>query len=83
MLNKWKPYLGDIQEFRAAAYVKDLKAGKFDARAQLGQFFGYDLESKGYRIYWPEKWSISDEINAVFNQYDTKTAENTSTIHGD
>ena len=28
MLNKSKPYLGGIQEFGTAAYVKDLKAGK-------------------------------------------------------
>ena len=55
MVNNWKPYLGGIQEFSAAAYVKDLKARKLDARAQLGWFVGYDLESKGYRIYWPGK----------------------------
>ena len=31
-----KPHLGGIQEFRVAAYVKDMSAGKFDARAQIG-----------------------------------------------
>ena len=33
-----KPFLGGIQEFRVAAYVKDLKAGKLDSRAQQGRF---------------------------------------------
>lgn len=47
-----KPHLAGIQEFGAAAYVKDLKAGKFEPRAQVGRFVGYDSESKGYRIYW-------------------------------
>ena len=56
-----KPFLGGIQEFGAAAYVKDLKAGKLDSRAQQGRFVGYDSESKGYRIYWPNKKSISVE----------------------
>jgi len=32
MQNKKKPYLGGIQEFGVAAYMKDLKAGKLDAR---------------------------------------------------
>jgi hypothetical protein len=36
MKNKKKPHLGGIQEFGAAAYVKDLKAAKLDARAQVG-----------------------------------------------
>ena len=29
MINKRKPHLGGIQEFGAAAYVKDLKAGNW------------------------------------------------------
>src|ERR1700720_3763562 len=55
MKHKKNPHLGGIHEFGAAAYVKDLKAKKLDARAQLGRFVGYDSESKGYRIYWPTK----------------------------
>ena len=55
MQHKKKPHLAGIQEFRVAAYVKDLKAGKLDARAKVRQFVHYDLESKGYRIYWPQK----------------------------
>jgi hypothetical protein len=51
MKHKKKPYLRGIHEFGAAAYVKDLKAGKLDSCAQLGQFVGYDSESKGFRIY--------------------------------
>ena len=61
MLNKKVPNLAGIQEFGAAAYVKDLKAGKLDARAKVGHFVGYGLESKGYRIYWPRKRSVSVE----------------------
>jgi hypothetical protein len=49
------PYLGGIQEFGVAAYVKDLGAGKLDACAKKGCFIWYDSESKGFRIYWPEK----------------------------
>ena len=55
MQHKKKPHLAGIQEFGVAAYVKDLKAGKLDAHAKVGRFVGYDLESKGYWIYWPQK----------------------------
>ena len=51
MGNKRKPNLGGIQEFGAAAYIKDLMAGKLNARAKKGHFVGYDSESKGYRVY--------------------------------
>jgi hypothetical protein len=52
-----KPNLISIQEFGAATYIKDMKAGKLDARAMKGCFVGYNLESKGYQIYWPKKRS--------------------------
>ena len=59
MLNKKVPNLAEIQEFGAAAYMKDLKAGKLDTHAKVGCFVGYDSESKGYRIYWPGKRLVS------------------------
>ena len=83
MKTKKKPNLAGIQEFGATAYVKDLKAGKLDSRAKLGRFVGYDSESKGYRIYWPEKRSITVERDVVFNQDDTQVQNNTAIIHGE
>lgn len=78
-----KPNMAGIQEFGAAAYVKDLDAGKLDARAQVGRFVGYDFKSKGYRIYWPNKHSISVERNVVFNENDVLTNNDTVVIPGD
>ena len=77
-----KPHLGGIQEFGAAAYVKDLKVGKLDACAKLGRFVGYDLESKGYRIYWPGKRTVSVERNVVFNKNDIQASDGTVSILG-
>ena len=57
-----------------------MSAGKLDARAQIGQFVGYDTESKGFRIYWP---SITVERNVVFNENNTHTPENFTVIPGD
>jgi hypothetical protein len=82
MKHKRKPHLGGIHEFGTAAYVKDLKAGKLDARTQIGQLIGYDSESKGYRIYWPNKWSVTIEQNVVFNDSDM-TMDTTTIISSD
>ena len=70
-----KPYLAGIQEFRTAAYVKDLNAGKLDPKVHIGRFVGYDSESKGYQIYWPKQKSISVEWNVVFNASDVTLDE--------
>ena len=50
MRHKETPHLARIQEFSAAVYVKDLKAGKLNSHAKVGQFVGYNLELKGYQI---------------------------------
>src|SRR6202040_839207 len=52
------------------------------AGVQLGHFVGYDSESKGYRIYWPTKWSVSVERNVVFNDADINT-DTTTVIPGE
>jgi hypothetical protein len=82
MKHKRKPDFTNVQEFGAAAYVKDLKAGKLDPRANVGRFVGYDPESKGYRIYWPGKRSITVERNVVFNKDDVQTSDETAIVHG-
>ena len=76
MQHKKKPHLAGIQEFGVTAYVKDLKAGKLDARAKVGRLVGYDSESKGYWIYWPQKRSITVERNVVFNESDVTANDN-------
>ena len=63
--------------------MKDFKAGKLDARAQVGHFIGYDSESKGYRIYWPGKQSITVEQNVVFNQEDVQNVDSITISSGD
>jgi len=65
-----KPHLAGLQEFGVAAYVKDNNAGKLDSRARVGRFVGYDTESKGFRIYFPERRTVSIERNVVFNKDD-------------
>ena len=83
MKHKKAPHLGNIHEFGSAAYVKDLKAGKLDAHAKSGWFVGYDSESKGFHIYWPNKWSVTVKHNVIFNQEDVLTKSNYVVIPSD
>ena len=76
MQHKKKPHLAGIQEFGVAAYIKDLKAGKLDAHTKVGQFVGYDLESKGHQIYWLQNGSITVKHNVVFNESDVTANDN-------
>ena len=76
MQHKKKPHLAGIQKFGVAAYIKDLKAGKLDAHTKVGQFVGYDLESKGHQIYWLQNGSITVKHNVVFNESDVTANDN-------
>jgi hypothetical protein len=51
---------------------------------QKGHFVGYDSQSKGYRIYWPNKRSISVERDVTFNPDDIHLqSEESVVIFGD
>ena len=61
--------------------MKDFKAGKLDACTQLEQFVGYDLESKGFHIYWPAKCLVTVKRKVIFN--DSDVVDTIAVIHGD
>ncbi|GBE86172.1 hypothetical protein SCP_0900490 [Sparassis crispa] len=60
------PDLGDLHEFGAKVWVRIENAGKLDSKAREGRFVGYSTESKGYRVYWPDKHAVSVERNVRF-----------------
>ena len=47
-------------------FVRLENAGKLDAQAKEARFVGYDLQSKGYRIYWAETHRVSIKRNVRF-----------------
>ena len=46
----------------------------------MGCFIGYNSKSKGYRIFWPSKRSITVKRNVVFNGNDVLSKESGDTI---
>lgn len=62
-----KPNLAGIQAFGATIWVKDLEANKLELHAKVRRFVGYDEESKGFRVYYPKKWSVGIKRDVRFN----------------
>ena len=61
-----KPDLSDMHHFGCPIYVRVKNAGKLDEQAKQAKFIGYDYNSKGYRIYWPESRHVSIKQNICF-----------------
>jgi hypothetical protein len=70
-----KPDLSGIRRFGCTIYVKILDAGKLDERAKAGKFLGYDNESKGYRVLWPDTHRVSVERDVKFAPDEATTGD--------
>jgi hypothetical protein len=46
--------------------VHDASGSKLDARAWEGQWISFNTESRGHRVYWPAKGTMSVERNIYF-----------------
>jgi hypothetical protein len=68
ILRNKAPDLSHVVLWGVKVWVKVNGVGKLDARGQMGQFVGYDDESKAIRIYWPESRSIRIEHNVLFGK---------------
>ena len=62
------PELEDVPEWGAVVWVHNIAGGKLGDRAKEGWWIGYDHESKGHRIYWPEWRMITVERSVVFSK---------------
>ena len=56
-----KPNLRDIHTWGTKGYVLVEGHSKLELQANPMYFVGYDYQSKGYRMYWPNKHTISME----------------------
>lgn len=51
---------------RVSIHVPDQKRLKFDSKAELGYFIGYGENTKGYRVYLPERNDVEIKRDIVF-----------------
>lgn len=82
MATHQKPDLSNLPVWGANVWVKQLKVGKLEPRAKIGHFVGVDDESKGWRVYWPERRKIIIERDVVTDQ-DKPPTPGSSQIEGE
>jgi hypothetical protein len=66
MLYGKKPDLGNLKEWGSKVWVHTADGTKLDGQSKVGKWMGFDGESNGHRIFWPDKHSISVERNVKF-----------------
>jgi transposase InsO family protein len=62
-----KPDLSNLPEWGVKVWVHDPTGSKLDGRSQVGRWVGFDEESHGHRIYWPDRHSVTAERSVKFD----------------
>ncbi|PIL23016.1 hypothetical protein GSI_14323 [Ganoderma sinense ZZ0214-1] len=60
------PDLSGVPIWGAQVWVHDDSSGKVGVRAVAGRWVGFDPQSKGHRVYWPERRTVTVERNVTF-----------------
>ena len=71
------PNLSSVREWGCPVWVKCTHSTKFGSKVNSGCFVSFDEESKGYRIYWTEKRTITIEQNIYFDERSASATETT------
>ena len=74
-----KPDLSDVREWGDKVWVWIEGGDKLGGRVREGRWMGVSDESKGVRVYWPDKKTISTERNVYFD----KTSSSVSRLKGE
>ncbi|CDO74006.1 hypothetical protein BN946_scf185043.g55 [Trametes cinnabarina] len=61
-----KPDLSNLPRFGARCWVLQQNTGKLGSKSKPGRWVGYSLESKGHKIFWPERRTVSIERDVRF-----------------
>lgn len=64
-----KPDVREVREWGEKVWVRtETKGFKLGGRVKEGRWVGIDENSKGFRVYWPDKKTVSVERNVYFNK---------------
>ncbi|PIL37456.1 transcription factor [Ganoderma sinense ZZ0214-1] len=60
------PDMSGIPVWGSQVWVHDDSSGKVGVRAIAARWVGFDTQSKGHRVYWPERRTVTVERNVRF-----------------
>ena len=78
MLYQKKPNLENVPVWGCRVKVHDTSGTKLDMRARDGHWVGFDPESDGHRIYFPDRGNIGIERSVAFEQHDASAPPRTA-----
>ena len=78
MLYQKKPNLENVPVWGCRVKVHDTSGTKLDMRARNGHWVGFDPESDGHQIYFPDHGNISIERSIAFEQHDASAPPQTT-----
>ena len=79
------PNLAGLPVWGAQIWVHDADASKIGAHACLGHWVGYDSQSRGHHVYWPDKRSVTvkQSIRFEMDEVDLPPAHGNITFEGE
>ena len=63
-----KPNLKDVREWGEKVWVRIEGGDKLGGRVREGRWMGIDEQSKGVRVYWPDKMTVGVERNVYYDK---------------
>ena len=63
-----KPDWSEVQEWGEKVWVRIEGGDKLGERVKEGRWMGISEDSKGVRVYWPDKKTITTEHNVYFDK---------------
>jgi hypothetical protein len=74
-----KPDLSEVREWGEKVWVRIEGGDKLGGRVKEGRWMGVSEDSKGVRVYWPDKRTVSTERNVYYD----KTSMSVSRLEGE
>ena len=69
-----KPNLRGLKEWGEKCWVRVEDGDKLGGRVCKGRWMGFDEQSKGSRVYWPDRMSVTVERNLYFDNMALSTS---------
>ena len=63
-----KPDLSEVREWGEKVWMRIEGGDKLGGCVKEGRWMGISKESKGIRVYWPDKKTVSTERNVYYNK---------------
>ncbi len=61
-----KPNLSNLPCFGVTCWMHQENVGKLDPKSKPARWVGYELQSKGHKVYWPDRHTVLVERNIRF-----------------